>query len=198
MALGEIYMRERNPSALNCFKEVLKESPFALTAILNLIKLEAKSNDILNIVNTAVASTPSMGWLSTWIRAQSSLYSTQVPQAITLLRQLYETSQFKDNTEIMLALGEAHFYNGDYKKAIPLFRRAFASDYTNTRCLDFYASCLAKENQLKELESLSNHLIPRCDTLESVAEPWIVLAHYCYLSNRKDNKAFFFAQKVNE
>lgn len=191
-------MRDHNPSAVNCFKEVLKESPFALTAILNLIALEVKQNDILNIVNTAIASTPSMSWLTIWIRAQSLLHSIQVPQAICLFRQLYETTQFKDNVEIMLSLGEAHYYNGDYKKAIQLFRRAFASDYTLTRGLDFYASCLAKENQIKELETLSNQLIPRCDSLESVAQPWVVLAHFCYLSSRKDSKAFFFAQKVDE
>jgi anaphase-promoting complex subunit 7 len=200
MALGEIYKLNKNPSAVNCFKEVLKESPFALKAILNLIKMDVKVSDITAIVSPAIASIPSMNWLNSWIRAQSYMNSAQISTAITLLRQLYENSQFKDNVEIMISLGEALYYNGDYKKAIPLFRRAYATDSINLRGLDFYAAALTKENQLKELENLANQMIPRCETCESAPEPWIVLSYYCYLSKteKKEQKAIFFAQKVTQ
>ena len=196
MALGEIYKLDKNPSAVISFKEVLKESPFSLTAIINLIKLDVKVNDILGIVSTAVASIPSMSWLNTWIRAHSLLHSIQVSNSISLLRQLYESPQFKDNTGMMLSLGEAYYYCGDYKKAIPLFRKALASDPMLVKGLDFYSASLAKENLSKELENLSNQLVQRCDSFDSVAEPWIALSYYCFISNRKDSKALFFAQKV--
>ena len=196
MALGEIYKLDKNPSAVNCFKEVLKESPFALTAILNLIKLEVKVNDILGIVNNAITSIPSMNWLNTWIRANAYLNSIQLSNAISLLRQLHESPQFKENVEIILSLGEAYHYCGDYKKAIPLFRKAFTSDPMLLRGLDVYSSALFRENLIKDLENVSNQLIQRCDSFESVCEPWIALSYYCFLSNRKDSKALFFAQKV--
>jgi len=196
MALGEIYKLDKNPSAVNCFKEVLKESPFAIKAILNLIEMDVKVNDILGIVNTAITSIPAMNWLNNWIRAQSFMNSIQVSNAITLLRQLYENSQFKDNVEIMISLGQALYYNGDYKKAIPIFKRAYTTDSMQLRGIDFYASVLAKENQLKELETLSNQMVQRCEPCEPAAEPWIVLSYYCYLTNKKESKALFFAQKV--
>ncbi|CAG2117228.1 unnamed protein product [Medioppia subpectinata] len=196
MALGEIYRLNGNPSAVHCFKEVLKESPFALTAIHHLIRLDVKVTDILNIVNPAIASTPAMAWLSTWIRAQSALQSIQVSNAIALLRQLYDSTQLKGNVEIITSLAEAYYYSGDYKKAIQYFKKAFTADPMLIRGLDCYASVLAKENQLKELENLSNQLVQRADSLESVAEPWVVLSYYCFLSNKKESKSYFFAQKA--
>jgi len=96
----------------------------------------------------------------------------------------------------MVSLGEAYYYSGDYKKAIHFFKRAFTADPMLVRGLDFYASVLAKESQLKELETLSNQLVQRCNSLESVAEPWVVLSYYCYLSNKKESKSYFFAQKA--
>lgn len=208
MALGEMYKLDKSIQAINCFKEVLKESPFSISTIINLIKLEVKIPEILGIISPMISNIPQMSWLTNWIRAQAYIYSSNVSHAIPILKQMIETpllkdnvetSLFKDNVEILVSLGESHYHNGDYKSAINYFKKAYCIDPLTFRGIDYYASCLAKENRLKELESLSNDMIKFCESNESskFPEPWLVLAYYCFLTSKRESKAFYFVQKVS-
>ncbi|RWS28892.1 Anaphase-promoting complex subunit 7-like protein [Leptotrombidium deliense] len=197
IALGDLYMRNKSDNnAISCFREVLKENPLSLRIITNLIKLGMKTNEIINIVmGSSVAS--SIDWLPIWIRAKSLLYSSEVSQSVTLFQELLDKPSFKENPEIMSCLGQALYYSGEYKKAISVFKKVYSNEHYSYNGLDIYGSCLAKENQLKELEVLANKFLPICETGEKSPEPWIVLAYYSFLANKKEAKsAIYFSQKA--
>lgn len=139
-----------------------------------------------------------MSWVIQWIEAQSYLYSSHVEQSIPLIRQLLHIPHLKDNHELKISLGQAYYYAGNYKKAISIFKRIFASDsFNQVKGADFYAACLYKENQIKELESFASKISHRCDAShETNPEPWIVLSYYCLMANKKDTKSLYFCQKV--
>ncbi|XP_015793874.1 anaphase-promoting complex subunit 7 [Tetranychus urticae] len=186
--LGDIYLKEKKELlAIACYKEALKECPLALQIIVNLIKLGLKPNELLNMVN--IAGSPNLEWLSIWIKAQCSLHSPDVSQASALFQQLLSLNHFRNNPDILRSLGEALYYSGNYKKAISAFKKAHISDPLSIKGLDFYAACLFRDFQMKELEKLANEMLPKCDSncgnVES-AEPWIVLGYYCLGVERND------------
>jgi len=189
VALGELYQREKKEAlATQCYREVLKECPLSLEIILNLIKLGVKPNDLINLVMTNSTNMTNLDWLPVWIKAHSHLYSPDVTSAITLFKQLLSSNQFRNNPEILRSFGQALYYNGDYKKAISAFKSTFKIDPLSLHGLDLYASCLAKENQVKELEYLANKMIAKCADDKKYPEPWIILAYYCYLTEKQDYK----------
>ncbi|RWS05178.1 Anaphase-promoting complex subunit 7-like protein [Dinothrombium tinctorium] len=197
LALGEMYHREKSDSnATACYKEVLKENPLAFQVIIILIKLNVKAKEIINIVMN-VPNAPKIDWLPTWITAKSMLYSPDTSQAVNLFKQLLSKPCFSESPEIMSSLGQALYYNGDYKKALPVFKKAFSANNNMTYSgMDVYAACLAKENQVKELEKWANKLLPICEAGELSPEPWIILGYYCFQTNKKEAKAIYFAQKA--
>lgn len=172
-ALGELYKSSKQVTqAVASFKEVLKDSPCAVKVILNMIQMDVKVNDILSIVSPAIANIPGLDWFPNWIKAQGCLYSSQVSQAITQLKQLHFQSYFKNNVDLLISLGKAFYFNGEYRKAIQIFKRAFALDPLRVNGLDVYSACLAKESQMKDLENLANDMVQRCDAGEPLPEPW--------------------------
>lgn len=186
--LGDLYMLVKKEHAQAYYREVLRECPHSLKVILNMIKLGVKANDIFTLIN--ISNIPNSDWLSTWIKAHCYLHSPDVGQAISCFRNLLASNQFKNNADLLQALGEAFYYNGDYKKAISALRKAHANDPLSLKALDFYAACLYKEKQVKELEKLANELVPLCESDCQAPEPWIVLGYYCLSVEKFDKKDF--------
>ncbi|XP_074596959.1 anaphase-promoting complex subunit 7 [Brevipalpus obovatus] len=186
--LGDLYMSVKKEHAQAYYREVLRECPHSLKVILNMIKLGVKANDIFNLIN--ISNIPNSEWLSTWIKAHCYLHSPDVCQAISHFRSLLGSNQFKNNADLLQNLGEAFYYNGDYKKAISALRKAHANDPLSLKALDFYAACLYKEKQVKELEKLANELVPLCESDCQAPEPWIVLGYYCLSVEKFDKKDF--------
>lgn len=184
--LGDLYLIVKKDHALAYYREVLRECPFSLKVILNMIKLGVKANDILNLIN--ISNNPNFEWLSKWIKAHCFLHSPDVNQAISLFGSLLTTSPLRNNADLLQSLGEALYYNGEYKKAIVALRKAHANDPLSLKGLDFYAACLYKENQLKELEKIANELVPLCEADCQSPEPWIVLGYYCLSVEKFDKK----------
>lgn len=196
-ALGELYQKERlDPSAIIAYKEILKENPLALNVIIKLLKLGVKAQEIINMVTCNLTSIPNTDWLHVWIKGQASLYTTDSSDAVASFRRLLAKPFLRDNSDVLSSLAEAHYYNGDYKKCLTLFRKVFNGDIYFLRGMDIFAACLAKENYVKELEHLANRLISRCEANERSSEPWVVLAYFSYLTNKKESKALYFTQKA--
>lgn len=86
--------------------------------------------------------------------------------------------------------------SGEHKKALALFKRVYSADPLFLRGMDVYAACLSKELLVKDLETLATKLIPLLESGECQPEPWIVLAYYSYLTNKKESKALYFTQKA--
>lgn len=185
--LGDLYLFDKKDDhALAYYREVLRECPFSLKVILNMIKLGVKANDIFSSIS--VTNNPNFEWLSKWIKAQCFLHSPDVNQAIPLFRSLLSTSDFRNNADLLQSLGEALYYNGEYKEAIIALRKAHVNDLSLWKGLDFYAACLYRENQLKELEKLANELVRLCELDCQSPEPWIVLGYYCLSVEKFDKK----------
>ncbi|GBM27807.1 hypothetical protein AVEN_31480-1, partial [Araneus ventricosus] len=101
-------------------------------------------------------------------------------------------THLRDNTDVLVSLGEAYYYNGDFQNALAVLERAHCLDSLLIKGMDIYAALLAKEKKLKDLESLATRLI---SVNENVPEPWIVMGYFC-LAVKKGTKALNFAQKV--
>lgn len=192
MALAKLYHQNgMDRSAITCYKEVLKECPFAVEAALGLLSLNVRGAEVISLMLNGNVSVPNLDWLPLWIKAQSDLHSKELTQAITAFKQIDKTN-LRGNVGVLVSLGEAYYYNGDYTNAMSVLEKAHLSDPLLIKGMDIYAALLSKEKKAKELESLTSHLIAIND---AVPEPWIAMAYFCFASKRW-NKALNFAQKA--
>lgn len=193
MALAQLYHQNgMERSAITGYKEVLKECPLAIKAAQGLLVLGVKGTEVASLVLSGSTNFPNMEWLSLWIKAHSHMHAKELSQSISTFKQLDSKTLLRDNTDILVSLGEAHYYNGDYQNALSVLERAHSLDPLLLKGMDVYAALLAKEKKVKELESLSSQLISISDT---VPEPWIAMAYYCYIT-KKRTRAVNFAQKA--
>ncbi|XP_054707441.1 anaphase-promoting complex subunit 7-like [Uloborus diversus] len=193
MALAKLYHQNgMERSAITSYKEVLKECPFAVEAAEGLLTLGVKVTEVIALMFSGPVNVVNIDWLSIWIRGQAHFHSRELLQAISLFKQLDMKSPLRDNLDVLIALGEAYYYHGDYQNALCFLERAYCSDPLSVKGMDVYAALLAKEKKLKELESLTAHLISIND---AVPEPWIAMAYFCY-ATKKGTKAVNFAQKA--
>lgn len=195
-ASNSLCTERQDQNSIACYKEVLKENPLSLNTIILLFKLGVKAAEVMNIVSSGISNIPNMEWLPTWIKAQSCLYTTETVEAVATFKKILSQPNLRDNLVLQTSLAEAFYYNGDYKKSLALFKKVYSCDPIFLRGMDVYAACLAKEQLIKDLEILANKLIPMLESGEQSPEPWIVLAYYSYLTNKKESKALYFTQKA--
>lgn len=193
MALAKLYHQNgMERSAITCYKEVLKECPFAVEASQGLLSLGVKGAEVIAMMLNGNISVTNVDWLSLWVKAHSHLHARELNQSIAAFKQIDLKTHLRDNIEVLVSLGEAYYYNGDFQHAMSVLERAHCSDPLLVRGMDVYAALLAKEKKVKELESLTSHLISIND---NVPEPWIAMAYFCYIA-KKCTKAVNFAQKA--
>lgn len=193
MGLAKLYHQSgMERSAITSYKEVLKECPFAVEAAQGLLSLGVKGAEVISLMLSGSISVANIDWLSLWIKAHAHLYGREIQQAITSFKQLDLKTHLRDNVDVLVSLGEAYYCNGDTQNALSTLERAHCSDPLLVKGMDTYAALLAKEKKVKELESLTNHLISIND---AVPEPWIAMAYFCY-AVKKWTRAVNFAQKA--
>ncbi|XKL59260.1 hypothetical protein PGB90_000276 [Kerria lacca] len=194
MALANLYRSSGNErSAITAYKEVLRECPLALEATEGLLKLGVKSTE----VNSLVMGTPqlsSIEWLNLWVKAYAHSQTYDYPTAIVAFRQLLEeTSPLRNNSLIMVALGEIYYYSGDVTNAKIILQQAFSTDPTCHRGYGIMATIYLSERAAEDLEKmmpLNWHFSEDGDS-----EMWTALACLLY-SNNSLSTAAYFAQRA--
>ncbi|GAB6028709.1 Anaphase promoting complex subunit 7, variant 2 [Chamberlinius hualienensis] len=193
MALAKLYQQSGSErSAITAYKEILREFPLALDAAIGLLSLGVRSDEVAALMLNSVSGITNMDWLSTWIKAHSSLYSRDHPQAINLFNILDTKPGLRGNAEILSSLGEAHYLNGDYKLSLIVLRRAHINDPLLCKGMDIYSTLLVKEKQIKDLEQLATQLM---ETSDNCAEAWIAFGNFTLIS-KSASKALYYAQKA--
>lgn len=97
----------------------------------------------------------------------------------------------KDNTTLLVSLGQCYHYCGDSKRALTTLQRAYNLDPNMTSGLDILANLYSKEN----IEELQRLIPPDLEINQYTPAHWLVLAYSMYAS-KKYNKAAYFAQKA--
>lgn len=190
-ALGQLYQKERmTVKAIACFKEVVRENPLALQAMVQLVKMGVSPHDVKNLAH------PILDWIPPFLQAQAALHSWKPRIAVDELKALLMRSDLRENFTLSSDLGRAFYYDGDVKKAISVFRSLFKKYPNAVDGLDCFAACLYHANEVKILEEYCTRLIPRCESGESAPEPWVALGYLSFMNNKKDNKSLHFTQKA--
>ncbi|XP_067123755.1 anaphase-promoting complex subunit 7 isoform X1 [Centruroides vittatus] len=193
MALAKLYHQSgMERSAITGYKEVLKVCPMAVEAALGLLALGVKGTEVASLMLHSSSGIPNMEWLSTWIKAHAHLHARELSLSVATFKQLESKTLLRDNVDILVSLGEAYYYSGDFTNALVVLERAHSLDSLLLKGMDIYSALLAKDRKVKELENLSTQLMSISD---STPEPWIAMAYYCYVA-KKGTRAIYFAQKA--
>ncbi|GIY90907.1 anaphase-promoting complex subunit 7 [Caerostris darwini] len=196
MALAKLNHQGGNErAAITYYKEVLRECPFAVEASHGLLNLGTKSGEVTSMMVSGSLSAANIDWLTMWMRANYHFIAKEFPLAIAALKHIDKKSILRDNTDVLVTLGEAYYYNGDFQHALSVLERAHCLDPLLVKGMDIYGILLAKEERLKELESLATRLIAVND---NAPEPWIAMGYFSLAvsKERGANKALSFAQKA--
>ncbi|GAB1607142.1 anaphase-promoting complex subunit 7-like [Argonauta hians] len=197
LALAHLYKQSNmDRPAITCFKEVIRECPLAVEALMGLISLGVKCAEVIGLVLSSLPHGTNYDWLTMWIKAHALVVAQEYTSAISTFKALDCKPYLKNNVRLLFSLGEAHFLNGDYTQAMQLFERAHLADRLNVKNMDTLAYLYLKEKKMSELESLANHVMKGN---EHIPEPWVVIGYYC-MANRKVVKALpkaaYFALKA--
>ncbi len=215
LALGKLYQQaEMERPAIGCFREVLKVCPLCLEAAEALMQMGVKSREIgeltleastgektlefhacfrIQSVSTYSGSGGSMDWLNQWSMAYAAFANRDYPTAITNLKQLEDTKPLlRNNIQILVTLGQAQHYSGNFTAALQTLQRVHKLDPNHLSCMDILAALYAKDRKVKELEQLAVRLM---SVTEESPEPWIAMGYYSYV-NKKGAKAMYFGHKA--
>ncbi|GIY82578.1 anaphase-promoting complex subunit 7 [Caerostris extrusa] len=176
MALAKLNHQGGNErAAITYYKEVLRECPFAVDASHGLLNLGTKSGEVASMMVSGSLSAANIDWLSMWMRANYHFIAKEFPLAIAALKHIDKKSILRDNTDVLVTLGEAYYYNGDLLHALSVLERAHCLDPLLVKGMDICGILLAKEERLKDLESLVTRLIAVND---NAPEPWIAMGYF--------------------
>ncbi|XP_055946170.1 anaphase-promoting complex subunit 7-like isoform X2 [Argiope bruennichi] len=193
MAIAKLNHQNGNERvAITSYKEVLRESPFAVDAALGLLTLGVKATEVAAMMVNNSLNVATIDWLSLWIKGHSHLHANELALAISTFKQIDTKTSLKDCTEVLVPLGEAHYYNGDFQNALVVLERVHCLDPLSVKGMDVYGILLGREKKTQELENLANHL---SSVNEYAPEPWIVMGYHS-LSIKKGGRASMFSQKA--
>jgi len=193
-ALGNLYLQSGLDSpASAAFREVIKECPLALDAVVSLLKLGVTAREIQEVV-TAGGKLPSSdcGWYQSYVNAQAALYSKDFKTCIKECKYLDEKTELQGCVDLLVTQGLAHTWAGEEEQAILVLQRASICDTLLLTGMDTLAALLHKSNKARDLENLTTRLMGVSD---EQAESWVALAHYCHL-NKNYKRAVYFAHKA--
>ncbi|XP_013384483.1 anaphase-promoting complex subunit 7 [Lingula anatina] len=190
MALAKLYQKTgMDRSAVTCFKEVLRECPLALEAVLGLLSLGVRGAEVASLVLHGVHG--GCEWLSHWIKGHAFIANKEYSHAVSTFKGL-DAKVLRNSTELLCSLGEAHFLNGDYAQAQLALERAHTAEPLMLKNMDTLAYLYAREKKTKELESLGNQLM---SVSEQAPQPWVAIGYFCLLTEKR-TRAVYFAQKA--
>ena len=215
LALGKLYMKaSMDRQAVTCLKEALKVSPMSLDVAQMLIGLGVKPTEIQAITLETVQQLPEIeSWFRQWTQSQNALANREFIEAVNGFQSLEaERPLLKADQSLLLALGQAQYYNGDYQEAISTFYKVYDKDSGSVKGMDCLAACLVHEKRGKDLEELVQNLMasvsagvgaghasavddPSNAAASYHAEPWVALGYYCFM-NKRSSRAVYFAHKA--
>ncbi|XP_072163719.1 anaphase-promoting complex subunit 7-like [Diadema setosum] len=197
MALAKLYQKigmER--SAIYGYKEVLRQCPLALQAVLGLLSLGVRGTEVAFLTVNSMPSSANVEWLTFWLKGHAYNTSKEYSKAVSTFKVLETGSVLRENTDVLCCLAENHFMSGDLSTASTIYRRVHSLDPQYLRGMDIYSYILYKEKKSKELQSLSSELM---EVTDKRGEPWVAMGYYCLCPptiQSRFARAVYFAQKA--
>ncbi|XP_010772265.1 anaphase-promoting complex subunit 7-like, partial [Notothenia coriiceps] len=86
MMLANLYRKAgQERSAVTSYKEVLRQCPLALDAIIGLLSLSVKGAEVASMTMDVIQSIPNLEWLSVWIKAYAFIHAGDNQRAINTI-----------------------------------------------------------------------------------------------------------------
>ncbi|XP_072103970.1 anaphase-promoting complex subunit 7 isoform X2 [Mobula birostris] len=194
MMLANLYKKAgQERSAVTSYKEVLRQCPLAMDAILGLLSLSVKGAEVASLTINVIQSIPNLDWLSVWIKAYAFVHTGDNTRAINTICSLEKKSLLRDNVDLMGSLADLYFRVGDNKNAILKFEQAQMLDPYIIKGMDVYGYLLAGEGRLEDVENLGGRLFNISD---QHAEPWVVSGYQCLYSKRYSRALYLGAKAI--
>ncbi|MGH0161656.1 UNVERIFIED_CONTAM: hypothetical protein FKN15_041603 [Acipenser sinensis] len=125
MMLANLYKKAgQERSAVTSYKEVIRQCPLALDAIIGLLSLSVKGAEVASMAMDVIQSIPNLDWLSVWIKAYAFIHSGDNMRAINTICSLEKKSLLRDNVDLLISLADLYFRAGDTKNSILKFEQA--------------------------------------------------------------------------
>ncbi|KAF3820655.1 hypothetical protein GH733_005200 [Mirounga leonina] len=159
MMLANLYKKagQERPSVTS-YKEVLRQCPLALDAILGLLSLSVKGAEVASMTMNVIQTVPNLDWLSVWIKAYAFVHTGDNSRAINTICSLEKKSLLRDNVDLLGSLADLYFRAGDNKNSVLKFEQAQMLDPYLIKGMDVYGYLLAREGRLEDVENLGCRL----------------------------------------
>ncbi|NXT91203.1 APC7 protein, partial [Anhinga rufa] len=194
MMLANLYKKAgQERSSVTSYKEVLRQCPLALDAILGLLSLSVKGAEVASMTINIIQSIPNLDWLSVWIKAYAFVHTGDNTRAINTICSLEKKSLLRDNVDLLGSLADLYFRAGDNKNAILKFEQAQMLDPYLIKGMDVYGYLLAREGRLEDVENLGCRLFNISD---QHAEPWVVSGCHSFYSKRYSRALYLGAKAI--
>ncbi|PKU33148.1 anaphase-promoting complex subunit 7 [Limosa lapponica baueri] len=194
MMLANLYKKAgQERSSVTSYKEVLRQCPLALDAILGLLSLSVKGAEVASMTINVIQSIPNLDWLSVWIKAYAFVHTGDNTRAINTICSLEKKSLLRDNVDLLGSLADLYFRAGDNKNSILKFEQAQMLDPYLIKGMDVYGYLLAREGRLEDVENLGCRLFNISD---QHAEPWVVSGCHSFYSKRYSRALYLGAKAI--
>ncbi|XP_011888305.1 PREDICTED: anaphase-promoting complex subunit 7 [Cercocebus atys] len=139
MMLANLYKKagQERPSVTS-YKEVLRQCPLALDAILGLLSLSVKGAEVASMTMNVIQTVPNLDWLSVWIKAYAFVHTGDNSRAINTICSLEKKSLLRDNVDLLGSLADLYFRAGDNKNSVLKFEQAQMLDPYLIKVLGFF------------------------------------------------------------
>ncbi|XP_066545739.1 anaphase-promoting complex subunit 7 isoform X1 [Amia ocellicauda] len=194
MMLANLYRKAgQERSAVTSYKEVLRQCPLALDAIIGLLSLSVKGAEVASMTMDVIQSIPNLDWLSVWIKAYAFIHAGDNLRAINTICSLEKKSLLRDNVDLLVSLADLYFRAGDTKNSILKFEQAQMLDPYLIKGMDVYGYLMAREGHLEDVEVLGGRLFNISD---QHAEPWVISGCYSFYSKRYSRALYLGAKAI--
>ncbi|TNN77606.1 Anaphase-promoting complex subunit 7 [Liparis tanakae] len=194
MMLANLYRKAgQERSAVTSYKEVLRQCPVALDAIIGLLSLSVKGAEVASMTMDVIQSIPNLDWLSVWIKAYAFIHAGDNQRAINTICSLEKKSLLRDNVDLLVSLADVYFRAGDTKNAILKFEQAQMLDPYLIKGMDVYGYLMAREGHLEDVEVLGGRLFNISD---QHAEPWVISGCHSFYSKRYSRALYLGAKAI--
>ncbi|KAK0151743.1 Anaphase-promoting complex subunit 7 [Merluccius polli] len=194
MMLANLYRKAgQERSAVTSYKEVLRQCPLALDAIIGLLSLSVKGAEVASMTMDVIQSIPNLDWLSVWIKAYAFIHAGDNQRAINTICSLEKKSLLRDNVELLVSLADVYFRAGDTKNSILKFEQAQMLDPYLIKGMDVYGYLMAREGHLEDVEVLGGRLFNISD---QHAEPWVISGCHSFYSKRYSRALYLGAKAI--
>mmetsp|Transcript_16300 Transcript_16300/g.31623 ORF Transcript_16300/g.31623 Transcript_16300/m.31623 type:complete len:578 (+) Transcript_16300:558-2291(+) len=174
--MGKIYEAcGMDRPTVGALRDALRSQPYALSAIITLLRLGVNSNDVWQLCQTNTLHTD-QGWLHRFIEAHGLKSLNQHRPALQNFQKLGQ--ELPNNRHILANMADLNMQTNDPNAALALFRIARHADPTSLDQMDVYATIIHELGDAALLNRLTRELM---DIDEAQPEPWLAVAMFCDL-----------------